>query len=134
MFVRLAPVAIVAALTAVACDGVVAPDTRSGGGAKQEETSESEVKRGAKGESEGEESTKTKDGKGAGPSEPADPACVATCNTRLKAKCEGDDDFCEGLCGWITTAELTCMASASSCEKSEFFRCQNETAGDAGAK
>jgi len=56
----------------------------------------------------------------------ADPACVQSCgaNGGLKAKCQGDDTFCDDVCAAYTAAEITCLTSAPTCEKSEWIRCE----------
>jgi hypothetical protein len=62
----------------------------------------------------------------------ADPACVASCNTGLKAKCAGDDQFCADVCSFMTAQELSCLSSAPSCDKPEWIRCMPEPADDGG--
>lgn len=56
----------------------------------------------------------------------ADPACVQSCgaNGGLKAKCQGDDTFCDDVCAAYTPTEITCLTSAPTCEKSEWIRCE----------
>ena len=56
----------------------------------------------------------------------ADAACVASCNSGLKAKCEGDEFFCEDVCITMTAQELSCLSSAPTCEKPEWIRCMPE--------
>jgi hypothetical protein len=56
----------------------------------------------------------------------ADPTCVASCNSGLKTKCQGDDLFCEDVCITMTAQELSCLSSAPTCEKPEWIRCMPE--------
>lgn len=56
----------------------------------------------------------------------ADPACVASCTSGLKTKCQGDDTFCEDVCITMTAQELSCLSSAPTCEKPEWVRCMPE--------
>ena len=56
----------------------------------------------------------------------ADAACVASCNSGLKAKCQGDEFFCEDVCITMTAQELSCLSSAPTCEKPEWIRCMPE--------
>ncbi len=61
---------------------------------------------------------------------PADPACVSSCNSGLKAKCSGDATFCEDVCLDLTTAEISCLTAAPTCDKSEWVRCAPNPADD----
>jgi len=66
---------------------------------------------------------------------PADPQCVATCNSGVKAKCEGDDTFCEDICSFYTPTEIACITQAPTCEKSVWVGCiQDEGGGEGGGK
>jgi hypothetical protein len=62
----------------------------------------------------------------------ADAQCVASCNSGLKAKCEGDDTFCEDMCISFTATELSCLSSAPTCDKPEWIRCMPEPEDDGG--
>jgi hypothetical protein len=75
-----------------------------------------------------------KTGKGAPADEPpADPACVTSCNDRLKAKCQEDDTFCSWVCSAYSTEFVNCLAAAQTCEKPEWIRCApQEPATDTG--
>jgi hypothetical protein len=59
----------------------------------------------------------------------ADPACVSSCNSGLKTKCQGDDTFCEDMCIVLTAQELSCLTSASTCDKTEWNRCVPQESG-----
>lgn len=59
----------------------------------------------------------------------ADPACVASCNSGLKTKCEGDDTFCADVCSFYTPQEISCLSSAPTCDKPEWIRCMPEDNG-----
>jgi hypothetical protein len=72
------------------------------------------------------------DPSGKPPAAPADAQCVASCNTSLKAKCEGDDAFCEDMCSFYTATELSCLSSAPTCDKPEWIRCMPEPEDDGG--
>jgi hypothetical protein len=56
----------------------------------------------------------------------ADAACVASCNSGLKTKCQGDEFFCEDVCITMTAEELSCLSSAPTCDKPEWIRCMPE--------
>ena len=60
---------------------------------------------------------------------PADPQCVASCNSGLKAKCQGDDTFCEDICSFYTAQEIACISQAPSCEKSVWIQCTEQDNG-----
>jgi len=60
---------------------------------------------------------------------PADPQCVASCNSGLKAKCQGDDMFCDDICSFYTPQEIACLTAASSCEKSVWVQCEQQNGG-----
>lgn len=78
-----------------------------------------------------------KAGGGKGDPGPVDPACVASCNSGLKAKCDGDEAFCEDVCASMPLAQVSCLVAAASCEKSEWMRCAQENPGpdpDPGTK
>ena len=59
----------------------------------------------------------------------ADPACVASCNSGLKAKCEGDDLFCSDVCSFYTAQEISCLSAAPTCDKPEWIRCMPNDEG-----
>lgn len=69
-----------------------------------------------------------------GGKQPATPdaQCVASCNSGLKAKCQGDDTFCDDMCVYYTATELSCLSSAPTCEKSEWIRCAPEPQDNGG--
>jgi hypothetical protein len=60
---------------------------------------------------------------------PPDPTCVATCNSSLKAKCSGDDTFCDDVCVGLSATELACLVQAPTCDKSEWIRCAPSEGG-----
>jgi hypothetical protein len=60
------------------------------------------------------------------PATPGDATCVATCNSRLKAKCEGEDDFCDVICSETSNAFVDCLAARQSCTKAEWIACQTQ--------
>jgi hypothetical protein len=62
------------------------------------------------------------------PTQP-DAQCVASCNTGLKTKCEGDATFCEDVCLSLSAQELSCLNAAPTCEKAEWIRCMPEGSG-----
>ncbi len=64
------------------------------------------------------------------PQEPADPICVASCESGgLAAKC-GDTKggFCESVCGSRSATLVACLVAAPDCAKTQWIRCR----GDAG--
>ena len=90
----------------------------------------------------GGETAKPAAGDPAGGKTPSDPSgkqpatpdaqCVASCNSGLKAKCQGDDTFCDDMCVYYTATELSCLSSAPTCEKSEWIRCAPEPEDNGG--
>jgi hypothetical protein len=54
---------------------------------------------------------------------PANEACVAECESSLRAKCDGDDGFCTSVCGSLTDGQLSCLVAAADCSKPTWFGC-----------
>jgi hypothetical protein len=124
MNIRLATAALALSLFSLVACSAPAEDADSQG-ANIEKGDEDESGEGGNGKetASNDDTDNTPSDKEVEPEEPADPACVATCTQSVKAKCEGDETFCESICRSITSAQLACLVAATSCTKSDFIAC-----------
>jgi hypothetical protein len=131
LVVRLLPAALATLLFAVACSDP-APSTTGGTSSRQTGDKDDDDDRDSDEDSDRQgESSTTGKGTETADAGPADPSCVANCNTNLKTKCEGDDKFCDYLCSSYTTAEIACLQAAPTCGKDAFIQCApNDEGGD----
>ena len=126
MFVRIAPFALLAAAAVIACTAESTTPTSS---SSSSSSSGSSGKTGGTSSSSSGSTGKTPTEKDAGPTEPADPACVSACESSLKTKCEGDETFCEDICLAYSKEVVDCVAGKPTCEKTEFSACLEANPG-----